>query len=53
MSVLLGNGNGTFQSAQSFAVGIEPHEVAVADLGNGHPDIVTANLGLQKGGSTA
>ena len=45
VSVLLGNGDGTFQPAQSFAVGSGPYSVAVADLGNGHPDIVTANSG--------
>ncbi len=43
VSVLLGNGDGTFGPAQSFAVGRSPRSVAVADLGNGHPDIVTAN----------
>ena len=44
VSVLLGNGNGTFQAAQSFAVGTSPVVVAVADLnGDGHPDLVTAN----------
>ena len=54
VSVLLGNGDGTFQPdpfsspglpAGTFAVGIEPRSVAVADLGNGHLDIVTANEG--------
>ncbi len=44
VSVLLGNG-GTFQTAQTFAVGAEPDAVAIADLGNGHPGIVTANYG--------
>ena len=32
MSVLLGNGNGTFQAQQTFAVGNDPISVAVADL---------------------
>ena len=45
VSVLLGNGDGTFQPAQSFAVGSAPFAVAVADLGNGQADIVTANSG--------
>ncbi len=45
VTVLLGNGDGTFQPAQSYAVGSDPTGVAVADLGNGHPDIVTANQG--------
>ena len=42
----LGNGNGTFQPAQTFAVGSRPYSVAVADLtGDGRPDIVTTNYG--------
>jgi uncharacterized protein (UPF0548 family) len=46
VSVLLGNGNGTFQTAQKFPVGSFPRSVAVADLnGDHHPDIVTANFG--------
>ena len=44
VSVLLGNGDGTFQSQQTYAVGKEPTAVAVADLnGDGIPDIVVAN----------
>jgi len=44
VSVLLGNGDGKFQDAQSFAVGSGPESVAVADLtGDGRPDLVTAN----------
>ena len=44
MSVLLGNGNGTFQAQQTFAVGTDPLSVAVADLnGDGIPDLVVAN----------
>jgi hypothetical protein len=43
VSVLLGNGNGTFQPQQIFAVGGDPNAVAVADPGNGHPDIIVAN----------
>jgi hypothetical protein len=45
VSVLLGNGNGTFQSAtliQASTTGQVEH-FAVADLGNGHPDLVTTN----------
>ena len=46
VSVLLGNGDGTFQPAQSFAGGYGPDAVAVADVnGDGRPDIVTANKG--------
>ena len=44
MSVLLGNGDGTFRPQQTFPVGSDPDAVAVADLtGDGIPDIVTAN----------
>jgi hypothetical protein len=52
VTVLLGNGDGTFQdgpgylAAHTFAVGSQPHSVAVADVtGDGIPDIVTANYG--------
>jgi hypothetical protein len=41
VSVLLGNGDGTFQAQQSYFVGIFPLEVAVADFnGDGKPDLV-------------
>jgi hypothetical protein len=44
VSVLLGNGNGTFQAAQNFSAGTGPVAVAVADVnGDGHPDLITAN----------
>ena len=44
VSVLLGNGNGTFQAQQTFATGIHPMSVVVGDLtGDGKPDIVVAN----------
>jgi hypothetical protein len=44
VSVLLGNGNGTFQPQQTFAVGGEPVCVAVTDVnGDGKPDLVVAN----------
>ena len=44
MSVLLGNGNGTFQAQQTFATGSNPTSVAVADVnGDGKPDLVVAN----------
>ena len=44
VSVLLGNGNGTFQSLKTFASGIETTSVAVADLnGDGLPDLVASN----------
>jgi hypothetical protein len=44
VSVLLGNGDGTFQNQQTFPVGPQPASVAVADVnGDGKLDIVTAN----------
>ena len=44
VSMLLGNGDGTFQTQQRFAVGDSPNAVAVADLnGDGKLDVVTAN----------
>jgi hypothetical protein len=44
ISVLLGNGDGTFQPAQTFAAGITPVSVAVGDFNGDHvPDLVVAN----------
>jgi len=44
VSVLLGNGDGTFQARQNFSVGSSPFSVAVGDLNaDGAPDLVTAN----------
>jgi len=45
VSVLLGNGDGTFQPQQTYGVGSSPSSVAVGDLGNGHLDLVVANQG--------
>ena len=46
VSVLLGNGDGTFQSAVSYATGSDPGYVAVGDLtGNGKQDLVVVNDG--------
>ena len=44
MSVLLGNGNGTFQAQATFAAGSFPYSVAVGDVnGDGRPDLLVAN----------
>src|SRR5207245_3949973 len=44
VSVLLGNGDGTFQSALSFAAGSDARSVAVGDFnGDGRPDLAVAN----------
>jgi hypothetical protein len=44
VSVLLGNGNGTFQSAVNYGVGNAPYSAALSDInGDGKLDIVTAN----------
>jgi hypothetical protein len=44
VSVFLGNGDGTFELAQTYATDSYPFSVAVADVnGDGHPDVVTAN----------
>jgi hypothetical protein len=43
IAVLLGNGNGTFQSPRTFAAGSEPGRIAIADVnGDGRPDVVVA-----------
>src|SRR5206468_2009142 len=44
VSVLLGNGDGTFQPVQSFAAGNDAASVAVGDVhGDGRPDLAVAN----------
>jgi hypothetical protein len=44
VSVLLGNGDGTFQAAQNFAVGSAPSSVVVGDFnGDGLLDLAVAN----------
>ena len=46
VSVLLGNGDGTFQASLTFGVGIAPRSVAVGDFNaDGKPDLAVANRG--------
>jgi hypothetical protein len=46
VTVLLGNGDGSFGPPQNLAVGFKPWSLAVEDVnGDGKPDIVTANVG--------
>ena len=45
VSVLLGNGDGTFQAAVDFGAGSEPRSVAVGDFnGDGKLDLAVANF---------
>src|SRR6266850_5901593 len=45
VSILLGNGDGTFQAAVNYGVGNGPSSVAVGDFnGDGNLDLVTANI---------
>jgi hypothetical protein len=44
VSVLLGNGDGSFQAARSFGAGSGPRSVAVGDFnGDGRLDLAVAN----------
>ena len=44
VSVLIGNGNGTYASHVTYGVGNSPRSVAIGDLdGDGVPDLVVAN----------
>ena len=46
VSVLLGNGDGTFQPQVTYAVGDLPERVLITDVnGDGFPDLVVANTG--------
>jgi hypothetical protein len=48
VSILLGNGDGTFQDAKNYAAGPTPLSVAVGDLnGDGHPDLAVATDGSE------
>src|SRR5271166_871041 len=47
VSVLLGNGDGTFQHQVLYAVGFEPDDLVAGDLtGDGHTDLAVANYTL-------
>jgi hypothetical protein len=54
VSVLLGNGDGTFGNRTDFGTGVGPSSVASADLNaDGRPDVVVANGGsYREAGST-
>ena len=44
VSVLLGKGDGTFQTQLTYATGTKPRSVAVGDFnGDGNPDLALAN----------
>jgi hypothetical protein len=46
VSILIGNGNGTFIAAVPYAVGSQPYTVAVGDFNmDGKPDLATSNTG--------
>src|SRR5439155_15660141 len=46
VSVLLGNGDGTFGPKNDYGTGSNPYSVAIGDLnGDGKPDLATANGG--------
>jgi hypothetical protein len=46
VSVLLGNGDGTFQPQVPYGTGPSPSAVAIGDLNHdGHPDLVSTNVG--------
>jgi hypothetical protein len=50
VDVLLGNGDGTFQPAHTFAAGVFPDSVVVGDFnGDGIPDLAVADGGDQQG----
>lgn len=48
VSILLGNGDGTFQSAMNFSAGNNPRYIAVGDFdGDGNDDLVVVRPGVQ------
>jgi len=54
VSVLLGQGDGTFHTAVNYTAGLAPRSVAVGDLnGDGKPDMAVANWGFPNVGSVS
>jgi hypothetical protein len=54
VSILLGNGDGTFQAAQSFSVGVGVQSMAIGDFnGDGHPDLAVIRFPSSNGGTAA
>ena len=43
VSILLGNGDGTFQKKGTYAVGTDPIAILAGDFGNGHTDLAVVN----------
>ena len=53
VNVLMGRGDGTFESPVSWAVGTAPAWIATGDFnGDGHPDLVVPNAGPGSAGTT-
>lgn len=51
VSILLNNGDGTFQPAKDIIAGKNPYSIAVGDFnGDGHLDLVVANNGINVAG---
>ena len=49
VSVLLGNGNGTFQATVNYGAGTNPYSVAIGDFnGDGRSDLAVTNGGQQQ-----
>ena len=47
LSILLGNGDGTFQAPLTYGLDIEPYSITVADFnGDGLPDLLLTDLGI-------
>ncbi len=52
INVFLGNGDGTFQAAKSFAPGNYPRDVVPVDVNHdGKIDLVVTNVGINQGGA--